>query len=72
MDEPKNLEEIYMMSRFENNHTFRAVQAHLQTKHPNKKMTVTLTMQYIVADSFASGELRNVEGRLLHSQPGGA
>ncbi|MDQ7864870.1 hypothetical protein RCO48_38435 [Peribacillus frigoritolerans] len=46
---------------------FRAIQQQLQMKHPDKRMTTTRTMQIIVADSVSSGELRNVEARLLYS-----
>ncbi|AMM93850.1 hypothetical protein UP17_16340 [Peribacillus simplex] len=67
MDKLKSLQEIYNANRPENNELFRAIQAHLQLKYPNKKITATRTLQIIVADSVASGKLRNVESRLLHS-----
>lgn len=67
MDKLKSLQEIYDANRPENNELFRAIQAHLQLKYPNKRMTATKTLQIIVADSVASGELRNVEARMLHS-----
>ncbi|MFF2591067.1 hypothetical protein ACFVSS_25165 [Peribacillus butanolivorans] len=67
MGKSNSLQEIYNMNRPENSQLFREVQALLQSKYPHKKMTATLTMQYLVADSFASGVLRNVESKLLHS-----
>ncbi|MGG1486720.1 hypothetical protein ABEI56_22045 [Peribacillus castrilensis] len=67
MDKLNSLQEIYNANRPENNELFRAIQAHLQLKHPDKRMTATRTLQIIVADSVSSGVLRNVEGRLLHS-----
>ncbi|MGE7761532.1 hypothetical protein [Peribacillus sp. NPDC097895] len=67
MGKSKSLQEIYIMNRPENSQLFREVQALLQSKYPHKKMTATKTLQYIVADSVSSGELRNVESRLLYS-----
>ncbi|MGE7761513.1 hypothetical protein [Peribacillus sp. NPDC097895] len=67
MDEFKSLQEIYNANRPENNELIRAIQAHLQLKYPDKRMTATRTLQIIVADKIASGELRNVESRLLYS-----
>jgi hypothetical protein len=67
MEKLNSLQEIYDANRPENNELFRAIQAHLQLKHPNKRMTATRTLQIIVAESVSSGVLRNVEGRLLHS-----
>ncbi|MDM5359697.1 hypothetical protein [Peribacillus sp. ACCC06369] len=67
MDKLKNLQEIYNANRPENNELFRAIQAHLQLKYPDKRMTATRTLQIIVADSVASGVLLNVESKLLHS-----
>ncbi|MGE7903436.1 hypothetical protein ACQKNS_03430 [Peribacillus sp. NPDC094092] len=67
MEKSNSLQEIYNANRPENNELFRAIQAHLQLKHPDKRMTATRTLQYLVADSFASGVLRNVESKLLHS-----
>ncbi|MGE6609836.1 hypothetical protein ACQKFG_04765 [Peribacillus sp. NPDC076916] len=68
MGKSKSLQEIYNAHRPENNELFRAIQQHLQMKHPDKRMTATRTLQIIVADSVSFGELRNVEARLLHSQ----
>ena len=67
MEKLNSLQEIYNANRPENNELFRAIQAHLQLKYPDKRMTATRTLQIIVADSVSSGVLRNVEGRLLHS-----
>ncbi|MGJ3195072.1 hypothetical protein [Peribacillus frigoritolerans] len=67
MEKSNSLQEIYNANRPENNELFRAIQAHLQLKHPDKRMTATRTLQYIVADNLASGVLLNVESRLLHS-----
>ena len=67
MGKSKSLQEIYNANRPENNELFRAVQKQLQLKHPDKRMTTTRTMQIIVAESVSSGELRNVEARLLYS-----
>ncbi|MFD6441444.1 hypothetical protein ACFWDG_16880 [Peribacillus sp. NPDC060186] len=67
MEKLKSLQEIYNANRPENNELFRAIQQHLQMKYPDKRMTTTRTLQYIVADNLASGELRNVESRLLYS-----
>ncbi|MBT2645131.1 hypothetical protein J7E52_00085 [Bacillus sp. ISL-34] len=67
MGNSKSLQEIYNANRPENNELFRAIQQHLQAKHPDKKMTATRTLQIIVADCVSSGELRNVESRLLYS-----
>ncbi|MED3983479.1 hypothetical protein P4646_05240 [Peribacillus simplex] len=67
MDKLKSLQEIYDANRPENNELFRAIQAHLQLKYPDKRMTATRTLQYIVADNLASGELLNVESKLLYS-----
>ncbi|MGG4197703.1 hypothetical protein [Peribacillus frigoritolerans] len=67
MDKFKSLQEIYDANRPENNELFQAIQAHLQLKYPDKRMTATRTLQIIVADSVSSGVLRNVESRLLHS-----
>jgi hypothetical protein len=67
MEKLNSLQEIYNANRPENTPLFREVQALLQSKYPHKKMTATLTMQYLVADSFASGVLKNVESKLLHS-----
>ncbi|MFJ5751664.1 hypothetical protein ACIP97_24325 [Peribacillus frigoritolerans] len=67
MEKLNSLQEIYNANRPENNPLFREVQTLLQSKYPHKKMNATLTMQYLIADSFASGVLRNVESKLLHS-----
>ncbi|CAH0207672.1 hypothetical protein SRABI84_02059 [Peribacillus simplex] len=67
MGKSRSLQEIYNANRPENNELFRSIQQHLQLKHPDKRMTATRTLQIIVADSVSSGELRNVEARLLHS-----
>ncbi|USK75741.1 hypothetical protein [Peribacillus frigoritolerans] len=67
MEKSKSLQEIYNANRPVNNELFRAIQQQLQMKHPDKRMTTTRTMQIIVADSVSSGELRNVEARLLYS-----
>ncbi|MGE7765891.1 hypothetical protein [Peribacillus sp. NPDC096540] len=55
MDRLKSLDEIYIMNRPEKDKLFIEIQAHLQAKYPEKKMTVTKTLQYLLADSFASG-----------------
>ncbi|MFF2853570.1 hypothetical protein [Peribacillus sp. NPDC058002] len=68
MGKSNTLQEIYSANRPENNELFRAIQQHLQMKHPDKRMTATRTLQIIVADSVSFGELRNLEARLLHSQ----
>lgn len=68
MGKSKSLQEIYHANRPENSELFRAIQQHLQMKHPDKRMTATRTLQVIVANSVSYGELRNVEARLLHSQ----
>ncbi|MGG0284377.1 hypothetical protein ABEY41_04455 [Peribacillus butanolivorans] len=65
MDRLKSLDEIYIMNRPEKDKRFKEIQAHLQAKYPEKKMTVAKTLQYLLADSFASGELHNVEARKL-------
>ncbi|MFI8495427.1 hypothetical protein ACIGC1_21400 [Peribacillus butanolivorans] len=67
MEKPNSLQKIYNPNRPKNNELFRAIQQHLQMKHPDKRMTSTRTLQYIVADSVSSGELRNVESRILYS-----
>jgi hypothetical protein len=67
MEKLNSLQEIYNANRPEDNELFQAIQAHLQLKYPNKRMTATRTLQIIVAHSVSSGVLRNVEGRLLHS-----
>ncbi|MBK5482140.1 hypothetical protein JFV29_09410 [Peribacillus sp. TH16] len=39
MEKSKSLQEIYNANRPENNELFRAIQQHLQMKHPDKRMT---------------------------------
>lgn len=67
MEKPNSLQKIYNPNRPKNNELFRAIQQYLQMKHPDKRMTATRTSQYIVAVSIFSGELRNVESRILYS-----
>ncbi|MGW6254335.1 hypothetical protein ACWF7H_23770 [Peribacillus butanolivorans] len=54
MEKPNSLQKIYNANRPENNELYRAIQQHLQMKHPDKRMTATRTLQYIVADIVLS------------------
>ncbi|MFB7641586.1 hypothetical protein [Peribacillus butanolivorans] len=67
MEKPNSLQKIYNANLPENNELFRAIQQHLQMNYPDKRMTAMRTLQYIVADSVLSGELRNVESQILNS-----
>ncbi|WMX58156.1 hypothetical protein [Peribacillus sp. R9-11] len=52
MEKPNSLQKIYNANRPENNELFRVIQQHLQMTHPDKRMTATRTLQYIVAVCF--------------------